>query len=93
MRATQVRAKRQTTLPEEVCQAAGIRIRDQVDWRFEDGEIRGRRLVPAEERARLVRPVKRKGLLMVPQNLQVDLDRMDEELRQEREERDERLLG
>ena len=92
MSATVVRAKRQTTLPEDVCQAAGIQIRDQVDWRFEDGEIRGRRLLPARETARIVRPVKFNGLLILPQHLAIDLDQMDEDLRQGREDRDERLL-
>jgi bifunctional DNA-binding transcriptional regulator/antitoxin component of YhaV-PrlF toxin-antitoxin module len=52
--------KRQTTLPENVCQAAGIKIRDQVEWRVEAGEIRGRVLKPREpkiitHKARLVR--------------------------------------
>ena len=93
MSATIVRAKRQTTLPEDVCQAAGIKIRDQVDWRFEGGEIRGRRLAPVRERSRIVRPVKFKNLLIAPQNLEIDMDRVDEELRREREDRDERLLG
>ncbi len=93
MSATVVRAKRQTTLPEEVCHAAGIHIHDQVDWRFEDGEIRGRKLVPAPQKVRRVRPVKFKDLLILPQNVGVNLDRMDEELRQEREARDEQLLG
>ena len=45
MSATVVREKRQTTLPQDVCEAAGIQVNDQVDWRFEDGEIRGRKLV------------------------------------------------
>jgi bifunctional DNA-binding transcriptional regulator/antitoxin component of YhaV-PrlF toxin-antitoxin module len=93
MSATVVRAKRQTTLPEDVCQAAGIRIRDQVDWRFEEGEIRGRKLVPVRERVRVVRPIRFKDLLIAPQNLDIDLKRLDEELQREREERDERLLG
>jgi len=93
MSATIVRAKRQTTLPEDVCQAAGIRVRDQVDWRFEEGEIRGRKLIPAREIVRVVRPVKYKNLLIAPQNLEIDLGRLDEEIRQERQERDERLLG
>jgi bifunctional DNA-binding transcriptional regulator/antitoxin component of YhaV-PrlF toxin-antitoxin module len=93
MSATVVRAKRQTTLPEDVCQAAGIRIRDQVDWRCEQGEIRGRKLVPVRERVRIVRPVKFKDLLIAPRNLEIDLDRLDDELRREREGRDERLLG
>jgi bifunctional DNA-binding transcriptional regulator/antitoxin component of YhaV-PrlF toxin-antitoxin module len=93
MSATIVRAKRQTTLPEDVCRAAGIKVRDQVDWRFEKGEIRGRKLAPVRERVRLARHVKFKDLLIAPQNLAIDLDRLDEDLRREREERDERLLG
>ena len=93
MSATVVRAKRQTTLPEDVCLAAGIRIRDQVEWRFEQGEIRGRKLVPVRKKARLVRPVRFKDLLIAPQNLEVDLDQLDEDIRREREDRDGRLLG
>jgi len=62
-----------------------------VDWRFEDGEIRGRKLVLAREIVRRVRPVKFNDLLIMPQHLEVDLDRMDQELRQERKERDEHL--
>jgi bifunctional DNA-binding transcriptional regulator/antitoxin component of YhaV-PrlF toxin-antitoxin module len=46
MSATVLREKRQVTLPQEVVQAAGIEVDDQVDWRFEDGEIRGKKLVP-----------------------------------------------
>ncbi len=93
MSATVVRAKRQTTLPEDVCRAAGIRIHDQVDWRFEQGEIRGRKLVPEREPVRRVKPVRFKDLLILPQHIEVDLDRMDEDLRQEREALDEHLLG
>ena len=93
MSATAVRSRRQTTLPEDVCTAAGIRIHDQVEWRFEDGEIRGRKLVPARDLVRRVRPVKFKDLLIVPGDVEVDLERMDDDLRQEREARDEHLLG
>jgi len=93
MNATVVRAKRQTTLPEDVCQAAGIRIRDQVDWRFEEGEIRGRKLAPIRQKVRVIRPIRFKDLLIAPQNLGVDLEQLDEEVQREREERDERLLG
>jgi hypothetical protein len=93
MSATVVRAKRQTTLPEDVCRAAGIRVHDQVDWRFEEGEIRGRKLVPSRGTTRRVRPVKFKGLLILPQDIEVNLERMDEDLRLEREARDEHLLG
>ena len=49
MSATIVREKRQTTLPADVVKAAGIRVNDQVDWRFEDGEIRGRKLIPVPD--------------------------------------------
>ena len=93
MSATVVRTKRQTTLPEDVCRAAGIRVRDQVEWRFEEGEIRGRKLVPVQTAVRKVRPVKFKDLLILPQSVEVDWKRLDEELHQEQEERDERLLG
>jgi len=93
MSATVVRANRQTTLPEDVCQAAGIKIRDQVDWRFEEGEIRGRKLDPARGKIRLVRPIKFKDLLITPQDLGIDMKELDADLRREREESDERLLG
>jgi len=64
-----------------------------VDWRFEQGEIRGRKLIPARELVRRVRPVRFKDLLILPQRFQIDLDRMDADLRQEREALDEHLLG
>jgi len=46
MSATAIREKRQITIPEDVTEAAGLQPGDQVDWRFEAGEIRGRKLVP-----------------------------------------------
>jgi len=46
MSATAVREKRQTTLPQDIVEAAGLRIHDQIDWSFKDGEIRGKKLVP-----------------------------------------------
>ena len=46
MSVTIMREKRQVTLPQDVVQAAGIKVDDQVDWRFEGGEIRGKKLVP-----------------------------------------------
>jgi bifunctional DNA-binding transcriptional regulator/antitoxin component of YhaV-PrlF toxin-antitoxin module len=46
MNATAIRPKRQVTLPAEVCQSAGLRSGDQVEWCVRDGEIRGRKLVP-----------------------------------------------
>ncbi len=44
MSATVIRQKRQTTLPIDVVEAAGLKVNDQVEWRFEGGEIRGRKL-------------------------------------------------
>jgi bifunctional DNA-binding transcriptional regulator/antitoxin component of YhaV-PrlF toxin-antitoxin module len=64
MNATIVRAKRQTTLPQNVADAAGIKQGDQVEWTFEGGEIRGRKLVPLSHDKRL-RLVKKKGFLML----------------------------
>jgi hypothetical protein len=45
MRATAVRERFQVTLPQDVGEAAELHIDDQVDWRFEEREIRGRKLV------------------------------------------------
>jgi len=45
MSATIVGERRQTTLPADVCEAAGIQPSDQLDWWFEDGQIRARKLV------------------------------------------------
>jgi bifunctional DNA-binding transcriptional regulator/antitoxin component of YhaV-PrlF toxin-antitoxin module len=46
MAATILDRKRRTTLPESICEAADLRPNDQVEWRVENGEIRGRKLVP-----------------------------------------------
>ena len=46
MSATVLDKKRRMTLPESVCEEAGLRPNDQVEWRVEGGEIRGRKLVP-----------------------------------------------
>jgi len=46
MSATAVREKRQITLPEEICEAVGLEIGDQVEWQVEEGSIRGTKLVP-----------------------------------------------
>jgi hypothetical protein len=48
MSATIIKENRDTTLPADVCEPAGIRPGDQIEWRFESGEIRGRRLAPTE---------------------------------------------
>ncbi|MEY2429286.1 MAG: Antidote-toxin recognition MazE, bacterial antitoxin [Verrucomicrobiota bacterium] len=46
MIATVMREKRQVTLPQEVCDAAGLEPGDQVEWHVEEGTIHGRKLVP-----------------------------------------------
>jgi bifunctional DNA-binding transcriptional regulator/antitoxin component of YhaV-PrlF toxin-antitoxin module len=47
MSATAIKDRRQTTLPADVCEAAGLRVDDQIEWRFERGEIHGRKLNPS----------------------------------------------
>jgi bifunctional DNA-binding transcriptional regulator/antitoxin component of YhaV-PrlF toxin-antitoxin module len=44
MNATVLDKKHRMTLPESVCLAAGLKPNDQIEWRVEDGEIRGRKL-------------------------------------------------
>jgi hypothetical protein len=66
MSATVVRERNQTTLPADVLAAAGVRVKDQVDWTFEDGKIVGRKLVPAKTKdGRVIGLVKRNGWLML----------------------------
>jgi len=44
MNATTLDKKRRMTLPESVCEAAGLKPNDPVEWRVEAGELRGRRI-------------------------------------------------
>ncbi len=53
--ATVIDKKRRLTLPESVCQAAGLKPNDQVEWRVEGGEIRGRKLVPRKAKEAFAR--------------------------------------
>jgi hypothetical protein len=49
------------TLPAEVCEPARITVGDQIDWRFEADEIRGRKLARVDGRrgsAKLVKDPK-----------------------------------
>ena len=65
MSATAIREERQTTLPADVSEAAGLKPGDQVDWRFEEGEIRGRKIAPQSEPRRIVgKIVRRSGALV-----------------------------
>ena len=45
MSATIIDKKRRMTLLESICAAVGLKPNDHIEWRIEDGEIRGRKLV------------------------------------------------
>jgi len=85
-----IREKRQTTIPQEVCEAAGLEPGDEVDWRFEDGEIRGRKLVPQSEPKRVMaKLVKRGGELVfeLPPGVKLEPDAIAQAVREERDSR------
>lgn len=81
-----------TVLPKEICDAAGIAIWDQVDWRFQDGEIRGRKLKDSNS-PKFVRPVPFNDLLILPTDLEIDLEQLDKDIAADREEQDGHVLG
>ena len=87
MSATAVREKRQVTLPQDVFQAAGLRIDDQVDWRFEDGEIHGRKLVAQAEPRRIAGRLVKRGdaLILQAEGIKVDPEAIAAAVREERD--------
>ena len=87
MSATTIREQRQATIPQEVCEAAGLQPGDEVEWRFEDGEIRGRKLIPQEEPRTIVAKLVRKGgaLLADTSGLTIDPEAIAKAVREERE--------
>ncbi len=90
MSATVMREKRQVTLPLEVVQAAGIKIDDQVDWRFEDGEIRGRKLILRPEPRKVVGKLARQGealFIQMPKGYKLAPDAIEQAVAEERESR------
>ena len=44
MSATLIDKKHRMTLPVSICAAVDLKPNDQVEWRVEDGEIRGRKI-------------------------------------------------
>ena len=84
-----IREKRQTTIPQDVCEAAGLEPGDEVEWRFEDGEIRGRKLVPQVEPRRIVaKLVRRDGALVADTSgLTIEPEAIASAVREERESR------
>jgi len=90
MKQTAILEKRQTTIPQEVCEAAGLEPGDKVEWRFEDGEIRGRKLGPAPEPKRIMaRLVSRGGELVfeAPPGIKIEPEAIAQAVREERESR------
>ena len=88
MRATAIREKRQTTIPEEISEAAGLQPGDQIEWRFEEGEIRGRKVVPQEPRTIMAKLVMRDGQLVADMTgLTIDPEDIARAVREERDSR------
>ena len=92
MSATIVREKRQTTLPVEVCEPAGIEPGDQIEWRFESGEIRGRKLVPEAVRRVKGKLVRRGGSLILESPVPLEADAIGQAVREERDSRSQSRL-
>ena len=44
MSKTTLQSSHPAILPPEICEAAGLRVFDKIEWRFQDGEIRGRKV-------------------------------------------------
>ena len=64
MRASLLRERNQVTLPGEVVEAAGlVPQHDYITWRFEFGEIRGRKQAPVLGRTGRVAQDRKTGLL------------------------------
>jgi len=87
MSATAIREQRQTTLPADVSEAAGLKPGDRVDWRFEDGEIRGRKLESPSEPRRIVGKLVQKGGALVcdTDGLSIDPEDIARIVREERD--------
>jgi bifunctional DNA-binding transcriptional regulator/antitoxin component of YhaV-PrlF toxin-antitoxin module len=87
MSTSAIHDRQQTMLPDDVSAAAGLKPGDQVDWRFEDGEIRGRKLPSGSEPRRIVGRLVRRGGTLVCDTAELTID-PDDIARAIREERD-----
>ncbi len=86
MSTTAIRDKQPAALPADVVAAAGLKPGDQVDWRFENGEIRGRKLPASEPRRIVARLVRRGGGLVCDMTgLTLDPDAIASAIREERD--------
>lgn len=81
--------KRRMTLPQPVCDAIGLKPNDIVDWRVEDGEIRGRKLVRQAEPRRVVAKLVRRGgrLVFEAKGVKIDPAAIATAVKEERESR------
>jgi len=86
MSATAIQDKQQTTIPTDVSEAAGLRPGDHVEWRFEDGEIRGRKLERRPER-RIVGKLVQKGdaLVLEAEGVEIEPQAIADAVREERD--------
>ncbi len=86
--ATAIREKRQTTLPADVCEPLGIKPGDQVEWRAEGGEVRGKKLATQKVREARARLVKRSGVLIFEApGVTISPDDIGQAIRRERDSR------
>jgi AbrB family looped-hinge helix DNA binding protein len=87
MSVTAIGENGQITLPAKVCEAAAIQPGDKVEWRFEDGEIRGRKL-SAKRRVIVGKLVLRNGCLILDTaGLTIDPENIAKAVRDERDNR------
>jgi len=71
---TVAREKGQITLPQEIREAAALEIGDQVEWKVQEGEIRGRKLVVQPDRKRVYGKLVKRGdglMLEIPQGFKL----------------------
>jgi AbrB family looped-hinge helix DNA binding protein len=89
MIATAIREKGQITLPQEIREAAALEAGDQVEWKVQDGEIRGRKLVVRPGRKRILGKLVRRGNALVVdlKGLKVDPESIVNAIREDRERR------
>ena len=87
MSATAIGEKGETILPADVCEPAGLTPGDQLDWRFEDGEIRGRKLTPPSGPRRIIaRLITQDGALVADtKGLTIDPEAIAKAVREERD--------
>jgi AbrB family looped-hinge helix DNA binding protein len=89
MSASTISEKHRTVIPKSVADAAGLKPNDQVEWRFEDGEIRGRKLVPQPEPRRVLAKLVRRGgrLVFEAKGFKIEPEAIGEAVAEERKSR------